>query len=323
VNSSQPAGPDVAFSHAAVVYDSDEQLRDRVVPYVEEGLRRDENVLLTISDAAEHVLREALGSAATRVQWKAPGISYDRLGRMYEAYRAYLAEQYTAGLPTRIVAEFSSDSGSYRLDQYLRYESMAHEAYAPYGYPIVCLWDERCYPPEVLQRVRATHPQLIGEQGRPVINADYRRPGSHHGRLGQPLPVAAEAAGIDVHFDTADDLVALRRHFRTWAVSCDLSADEVSDVISAVDEITTNALEHGGPPARVQSWLDGTELVVEVHDSGTTPIPPTAGLYRPGLDSPRGRGLWMARQFAEVVTTDTGSAGTTVCLRFPVDGDGS
>lgn len=320
MNSSQPVGSDVAFSHAAVLYNSDEQLRDRVVPYVEEGLRRDENVLVNTSEAAEQVLREGLGSAATRVQWNAPGISY-RLGRMHEAYRDFLAEQYSAGMSTRVVAEFSSDTGSYRMDQYLRYESMATEAYAPYGYPIVCLWDERCYPPEVLDRVRATHPQLIGEQGRPVINADYRRPGDYRDGNGRPRPVASEAAGIDVHFDSADDLVALRRHFRTWAVSCDLSADEVSDVISAVDEVTTNALEHGDPPARVQSWVDGASLVVKVQDSGKTPIPPTAGRHPPGPDSPRGRGLWMARQFAEVVTTDTGSAGTTVCLQFPVDGD--
>lgn len=323
MNGSQPVGPDVAFSHAAVLYDSDEQLRDRVVPYVEEGLRRDENILVNISESAERVLREGLGTAAARVQWNAPGISYDRLGRMYEAYRAYLAQQYSAGMSTRVVAEFTSDAGSYRMDQYLRYESMANEAYAPYGYPIVCLWDERCYPPEVLDQVRETHPQLVGEQGRPVINADYRRPGDYLAAEGQPQPAAPAGAGIDVHFDTADDLVALRRHFRTWAVSCDLNADEVSDVISAVDEITTNALEHGSPPARVQSWVDGDRLVVEVRDSGTTPIPPMAGFHRPGLDSPRGRGLWMARQFADVVTTNTGSAGTTVCLQFPVDGDGS
>lgn len=312
------AGRDIGFEHVAVLYGSDEQLRERVMPYIEEGLRRDGNILVNVSAGAEQVLRDGLGSAASQVQWSPPEISdHLRLGQMYESYRDYLAEQHHTGAPTSIVAELDSDDDAHRVDQYLRYESMANEAYAPYGYPMICLWDERRYPPDVLARVRATHPQILGEQGHQVISADYREPADYLGGAGQSRPAAPATPRIDIHFDTAEDLVALRRHFRMWAMNLELSADEVSDVISAVDEVTTNALEHGGPPARVRSWVDGTTLVVQVDDQGRRPIPPTGGFHRPAPGSPRGRGLWMARQFADVVTIHSGSDGNAVSLRFP------
>ncbi|MGH3591325.1 MAG: MEDS domain-containing protein, partial [Pseudonocardiaceae bacterium] len=52
--------PTGEFVHVAALYASDEQLRDLLLPYLDEGLRRHENILAVISEDARRVLRDAL-----------------------------------------------------------------------------------------------------------------------------------------------------------------------------------------------------------------------------------------------------------------------
>ncbi len=311
-----PGEPAGEFAHVAVLYGSDEQLCDLLLPYLMEGLRRHESVLLMISEAARRVLRDALGAEADRVQWVSSGLSYDRLGRMFEGFADYLAQQYRAGVPTRVIGELDSDISPDRLSQYLRYESMANEIYAPYGYPVVCLWDERRHPPDVLAHVRTVHPQLLSTSG-PIVSTEYRMPTDYLTRYETPPPAPPADLDLDVHLNSPDDLASLRRLLHTWGDTHGLSEPDADDIVIAVDEIATNALEHGQPPARVRGWITPEALFVQVDDHGRTRIPVTTGYIRPPSDARRGRGLWIARQLADVLTTHAGPTGTTVALRFP------
>ncbi|MDQ2791730.1 MAG: hypothetical protein DLM60_20315 [Pseudonocardiales bacterium] len=307
--------PTGEFVHVAALYASDEQLRDLLLPYLADGLRRHENILAVISDGARQVLHDALGDAADRVQWGGCGVSYDRLGQMFEGFAGYLAQQRRAGVPTRVIGEFDSDSSPDRVSQYLRYESMANEVYAPHGYPVVCLWDQRRHPTDVLARVRAVHPQLLDASG-PITNAEYRMPIDYLAQ-GQDPPAAAPAdIDLVVQLDSSDDLGALRRRLRSWSATCGLGVQDTDDIVIAVDEIATNALEHGRPPARVRGWTTPAALFVRVDDHGRTSIPATTGYHRPGTDARRGRGIWIARHLADVLTTHTDPTGTTVAMRF-------
>jgi anti-sigma regulatory factor (Ser/Thr protein kinase) len=301
--------------HAAVLYASDEQLRDLLLPYLDEGLRRRENILAVVSKEARGVLRDALGDAADRVQWDCAGVSYHRLGQMFEGFTGYLAQQYRAGVRTRLIGEFDADSDPDRVSQYLRYESMANEIYAPYGYPVVCLWDQRRYPPEVLAHVRAVHPQLLDTSG-PIPNAEYCLPIDYLTR-DQSSPAAAPVdLDLVVHLASADDLGKLRRQLRSWGASCGMGDEDTDDIVIAVDEIATNALEHGQPPACVRGWTTPDAWFVQVDDQGRDCIPATTGYRRPRTDARRGRGIWIARHLADILTTHTGPTGTTVAMRF-------
>jgi anti-sigma regulatory factor (Ser/Thr protein kinase) len=303
------------FVHVAVLYASDEQLRELLLPYLDEGLRRRENVLAVISEDACRVLRDALGDAADRVQWGCSGVSYDRLGQMFEGFAGYLARQHRAGVRTRVIGELDADSDPDRVSQYLRHESMANEIYAPYGYPVVCLWDQRRYPPEVLAHVRAVHPQLLDTSG-PVPNAEYRLPIDYLTRDQSSPATAPVDLDLVVHLGSADDLGMLRRQLRGWGASCSMGDQEADDIVIAVDEIATNALEHGQPPACVRGWTTPDALFVQVDDQGRDCIPATTGYQRPSTDVRRGRGIWIARHLADVLTTHTGPTGTTVAMRF-------
>src|SRR3954454_18489068 len=88
--------------HAAAVYDSAEDLRQRVLPYLHAGLQRGEAVVCLISGQAAETLASGLGADAEQVRWQVPGLGYRHLGQMFESTREFLATQYTAGTPTRL-----------------------------------------------------------------------------------------------------------------------------------------------------------------------------------------------------------------------------
>ncbi len=303
------------FVHVAALYASDEQLRDLLLPYLDQGLLRHEAILAVISEDARRVLCDALGDAADRVQWGCSGVSYDRLGQVLEGFADYLARQHRAGARTRVIGEFDADSNPDRVSQYLRYESMANEVYAPYGYPVVCLWDQRRYSPEVLAHVRAVHPQLLDTSG-PIPNSEYCLPIDYLTRDQRSPPAAPVDLDLLVHLDSADHLGELRRRLRSWGASCGMGGRDTDDIVIAVDEIATNALEHGKPPACVRGWTTPDALFVQVDDQGRACIPATTGYQRPSTEARRGRGIWIARHLADVMTTHTGPTGTTVAMRF-------
>jgi anti-sigma regulatory factor (Ser/Thr protein kinase) len=311
-----PGGRTTGFAHVGVLYSSDDQLRDLLSPYLADALRRREHLLVVISAAAERVLRDVLGEAADRIQWGGTGLAYNRLGRMFASFGDYLDQRYRAGLPTRVIGEPSSDFSPDRLSQYLRYVSMACEIYGAYGYPMLFLWDERRYSPEVLAHVRAVHPRLLGGAGM-TINTEYREPIDYLTANATSAPAAPVDLDLDVHLESADGLAELRRRLRSWGATTELSDGYTDDIVIAVDEIATNALEHGQPPARVRGWSTADAVFVRVDDHGRTGIPATTGYVRPPTDARRGRGIWMARHLADVLTTHNSPSGTTVALRFP------
>lgn len=55
----------------------------------------------------------------------------------------------------------------------------------------------------------------------------------------------------------------LYRRLRTWSVTCGLSDH---DIVIAVDEIVTNALEHGHPPPASRSWTTPNALFIQIDD---------------------------------------------------------
>jgi len=81
--------------------------------------------------------------------------------------------------------------------------------------------------------------------------------------------------------------------------------------------VASNGLVHGAPPVRVRGWHFASALVVQIDDAGGRAVPSTAGYYPPTMRPGSGRGLWLARQLADVVTAYTGSSVTSVRLHFP------
>lgn len=87
----------------------------------------------------------------------------------------------------------------------------------------------------------------------------------------------------------------------------------------ALDEVIANAQEHGRPPIVVEAWVDG-RLVVEVSDAG--PGFDRARVWSTHPPAPlgrRGRGLWITRQLADLVSIRSGEEGTLVRIELSPD----
>lgn len=107
------------------------------------------------------------------------------------------------------------------------------------------------------------------------------------------------------------DLPTVRRAVESAATGAGLSAPRVVEMVLAVNEVATNAVVHGRPPARLRVWKGDGEIIFEVSDVGEGIADPLVGQLRPPPNAPRGRGLWLARRLADALEVQNG-AGCTV-----------
>ena len=331
MTASASAGQDDAL-HAAAFYDSAESLRTRAVPYLREGLKRAESVVVVTSNGVEQVLKSALGGDAERVHWQAVEVSYRRLGAMFEGFRQFLADQRAAGAAMRLLTQSGGDGGPDRLAAYLRFEAMANEVYRPYGYQWACLYDKDAHPPEILRQVREVHPQVLEPGGRTIRSTDYVPPGEFVARGGPPAPIPPDVVEFDFELTGPGQLRTLRRLLNAWTASRGIDGDDADAVLIAVGEAVTSALQHRAPqhrapqhrdlqhgaPARVRAWTSGGTARVRIDAASAAPIPATTGYHRPHTANDHDTGLWVARQLADILTIHTDQAGTTIELHFPL-----
>jgi anti-sigma regulatory factor (Ser/Thr protein kinase)/anti-anti-sigma regulatory factor len=109
------------------------------------------------------------------------------------------------------------------------------------------------------------------------------------------------------------ELVTVRRQFGDWLAGVGLDADDAYDLVLAMNEAASNAVEHAydsGTEGTVRVTAnvsrDGTIHTV-VSDRGRWRVPPAA------LSS-RGRGLLLMRESVDQVIVDRAESGTTVTL---------
>lgn len=139
------------------------------------------------------------------------------------------------------------------------------------------------------------------------------------GRTDLPLTPSPPATDLDLTLTDLSELGPLRAAVRSWLHQQAVATAAIDDVVVAVTEVAANGLVHGAAPVRVHAWRHVRTLVVQVDDAGGRPLPAAAGHLPPDPGEASGRGLWLARQLADVVTTHTGGGTTSVRLQFPHD----
>ena len=115
-----------------------------------------------------------------------------------------------------------------------------------------------------------------------------------------------------------DDLVEVRHRVERWCAGNGLADQALYWFVVAVNEITTNAVRHGGGRGALRLWRTDNHVHCQVTDHGPGIPADQDGLVRPSPFQLGGRGLWLARQGCESVTLDAGAGGSTVTLTQPV-----
>jgi hypothetical protein len=155
----------------------------------------------------------------------------------------------------------------------------------------LCVFDAGL-PEPILASVSDTHPQLVTAAGR-TANADFVDPATYL----RALPVPAEPLEDTVPAladDEIGDYIGLRHAVCDLLETVDGAADVLGDFLMAVDEMTSNAVRHGTPPAGLRLWTAPGRLMATIRDSGSGLGDPSAGYgpaHREDLSHGARRGL--------------------------------
>ena len=310
--------PGDRYLHDALLYDDGAQLVESVVPFLLQGLESGEAVVIATGAATADVLRDAVGGDP-RVHVLDRGDVYRaRTPSAITTFRR-LAEQRTAEGVRRVRVVGEVDFGDTERDwlEWQRYESVINVALGEWPLWGLCVFDTQRLPDPLLETARRTHSSLA-DRGNRSANPDFVAPAEYLRSLPVPdEPLERTAPRLSV--PDVEDFVSLRHAVATELATVRASRDAVEDYLLAVDEMTSNAIRHGGPPVSVRLWVGEDRVVCSVDDRGPGFDDPFAG-YGPahGEDLSRGgMGLWLARQLCDHVdiTGDDDGAHVRLTIR--------
>jgi anti-sigma regulatory factor (Ser/Thr protein kinase) len=117
---------------------------------------------------------------------------------------------------------------------------------------------------------------------------------------------------------TPEHTVTSRRELARWLKDIEVEPERAYDILLAVSEAVTNAMEHGNrfdgtQVVSLQATLHGQSLIVTVNDRGRWLEPSD---HPPSRSQYRGRGLHLINELAANVEIASSTNGTQITMRF-------
>lgn len=298
-------GEGAGFVHSALFYRDQPEYLHGVVPFILDGLRKGEPVLVAVPTDNLALLRDALGDVTAELTMADLCVVGRNPARILGIESAFAAGH--AG-PVRVVGEPIWPGRT--ADEYpgcVQHEALVNLAFEGTGASVLCPYDACQLAGDVLADARMTHP-LVAQSGSRGSSADYA-PDDALARYNQPLPHSPEAVAYVTN--THADLRALRSFAARHAQWLGLSPDGLADLQIIATELATNSLDHTGGACRLALWRHDAHVVCEASDSGRLGDP-LAGRRPPAGDAVTGRGLFLVNAMADLVRTHATPTGTTI-----------
>lgn len=291
------------FDHPALFYRDAEEYLAGTVPFIRDGLARDEPVAVSVPGPNVRLLRAALGPDAHRI----------RLLDMHEVGRnpgrilpdvLHAAADPHPDRRVRIVGEpIWPSRTALEYPACLQHEALINLAFRGRRVTILCPYDASRLPGPVLDDAVQTHPVLI-TTGRRTVSGHFD-PDRALTRANLPLP---PSDAPPFAFGAAR-LSAVRRMAEAAAQRAGLDEDRVDDFVLAIGELAANSIAHGGGQGALRVWTEDGAFVGEVSDGGHV-RDPLAGRRHADPHRLGGRGLPLVNHVADLVRTATGTGGT-------------
>jgi len=307
VSSTSVAEVEHGFLHAAAFYDNLDSWVDLVVPFVRDGVRAGEPVLVAELPAQLAALEQALGDEADAVAL----VDMIDVGKnpacIIPVWREFVDRH--PGQPVRGVGEPAwSGRREVEFEECRLHEALLNVAFDGAGtFRLLCPYDVSRLTSDVVAGAMRTHPDL----GAHPRHATYDAHDHAHDVFARPLSAAPDTAQV-IRFG-ANDLSLLRTGVRFISEGARLPSEVTEDLVLAVHELACNSIEHAGGQGVLRAWAMPDSLVLEVTDTGVIDDPLVG--REPALDvSESGRGIWMANHLCDLVQVRSSEAGTTVRL---------
>ncbi len=297
--------------HGAAVYSSDDELMNIVVPFLQAGLEIGAPSMVVLSEQHSELVRSAMPDMSQLSFLRDP---YLRPASVIKSVQQFLTGHILEGArQVRILGEVPHPGVGMPWEWWARYEATVNHAFDQSPVRVLCLYDQRITPGDVLDDVTQTHPYLMTADGHHIVNDRYRRPEAF---LTQSRPTYSdplEAAPPLIELRDPVPLAA-RQAVREAGSTTRLPVADVEGLVIAVCEALTNSICHGRPPVQLCLWANPDRVVVTVTDCGAGPTDPFAGLLPAATGPPGGLGLWLAHQLCSLVTLEKTKDAFTVRL---------
>ncbi|GAA0604726.1 MEDS domain-containing protein [Kutzneria viridogrisea] len=309
------------FRHQGCVYGSDAEFLAMAVPFVEEGLRRAEPVLVTTTAANLDLLHREMGSKAAGIDYAESAYFGRRPPQRATAFYRYWARKIAqdSTKSVRILAEPIWTGRSPRdVAAWKRMEAGLNVILADTSIWMICPYDTRIVPPDIIADSRRTHPEcVVGTQS--AVSPDFVVPELFAASCGPAIDVALPADPEEGHrFD--GDLVALRRYVIDRAARFGLPEDRTAMFTIAAGEAITYLIKMGVREATAWIRPEAGQVVCTLHTTDPQQAHPFAGFRPPQLRERPGDGLWLTNQICERVTIQTSDEACTIEMAMPGPG---
>jgi anti-sigma regulatory factor (Ser/Thr protein kinase) len=300
------------FIHQALRYASDAEFLAGTVGYAGDGLDAGDAVLAVVSERNIALLGVALGDRSGEVEFVDARDWYDYPSRTLGRYHAY-CDGYGPDRRVRVIGEpVWTGRSAFETREWTRYESLLNVAFDGSGHWILCPYDTRALPADVVRDASRTHPELT--EGA----ADFTDPAHLYAECDEQRPDPLPAGPDDIPFARGGS-AAVRQGLAAYARRVGLPEQRTYDLVAAVHETVVNALRYGGGRGVVRLRGDPEYVICEIRDEGahsSAPTPPFPGHLPPVPRAPNGHGMWVVRQLADLVTEDLDPSGSAVQLYF-------
>ncbi|MEH1100846.1 sensor histidine kinase [Micromonospora sp. CPCC 205561] len=295
-----------AFVHEGLFYRDADELLAGTVPFVTDGLRAGEPVLVAMPEANLRLVRDAVGPT-DEVRWADMTRAGRNPGRIIPWVLQAFIERH-AGRRVRIIGEpIWAGRSETEYPACAQHEALINMAFAGRDATVLCPYDSGGLDADVLADAHATHPILVDGAGRRP-SPGYA-PAEVVARYNVPLSAPAEPVAVLAY--RFDNLAAVRRFVTGHGEAAGLDQDRLADLQIAVTELATNSVAHAGGGGVLRVWRTAEHLVCEIHDEGWL-ADPLAGRLTPAADGVGGRGLVIVQALCDLVRVHSTAAGTTV-----------
>jgi len=302
-----------SFEHEARFYSGLDEFLAATVPFIVEGLEREEPMLVAVPQPNLDALRAEFRDHLDRVALA----DMEAIGRnpahIIPAWRDFLQRNGGGARPVRGIGEpIWAGRSRDELVECQRHEELLNVAFADSGtWKLLCPYDIDALPDDVLDEAERSHPW--------VSEGSCARRGSHQchalDSMSRPFdaplpPVPDGVPSLPFGFDA---VASVRQLCARTARAHGLEGSRADDLVLAVHELAANSIRHADGHGVVRVWRDDDRILCEVSDRGRIDAP-LAGRQRPEPDRMGGRGLWMANQLCDLVQIRTYADGNTIRL---------
>jgi len=308
------ANPLEKFRHEALLYSGWAEFVAGTVPFIRDGVQAGEPVLVVESIDKIEMLRVALGQHADDVLFADMAEVGSNPARIIPAWHDFVSRHRSSGRRMRGIGEpIWKGRTADELIECQRHESLLNVAFG-HGEPwwLLCPYDTEKLDGSVIDEARRSHEYVV--EGSEVRKSDEFRGLLESGApFDVPLPDRATSVG-EMKFGPGD-LGSLRSLVSRHAHAFGLDAGRAEELMTAVNEVATNSVRHGGGGGELRIWQEHAAIVVEVRDSGRFNNP-LADRQRPAAMPGAPRGLWLANQLCDLVQIRNFADGTVIRLHM-------